>query len=302
MKYKFTDYCLCPNCRSELIEEKQSLTCSNQACQSGYRIQDGILALMPEYDDEQKRYQENYERIADNFLASNKYEEDNVAYRHEALVSFIGEGSKKRVLDIGSSHALYLDQINAEFKVALDIALSYLKLIPASTSTVAIQSDAEYLPFKPGFFDVVIIADLLEHLLHPEKLVNILAAICNRSTQIYVHVPWEEDLEPYLKSDWKFSHLRTFNAYKFSALWVNFYIRRSKRTYPNLTIPLVFTLDGKIPRFIYNRLVERYFFKTNVAKADEDWRMKKLKELPKSEWWLLWFFKPIFRLFEMRLR
>jgi SAM-dependent methyltransferase len=293
---------VCPKCRSDLEEEKQALICSNSACQSIYPIEDGIALLLPDYNEEQVHYQKNYEAMAKKFLETNKYKDDNVAYRHGELLRFIGRGKKGRVLDIGSSHGLYLNKIDAEFRVAVDISLSYLRLLSKSTDIVPIQADAEYLPFKPHFFDVIITADLLEHLLKPENMVSTLARICDRSTRVYVHVPWEEDLEPYVNSEWEFSHLRSFNAYKFGSLWASFYIKRCKGTYPNLTIPFIFTLDGKVPRLIYNKLVERYFFKTNVSKADLDWRMKKLKELRKREWWLLWFYKPVFKMFEMRLR
>lgn len=301
MNFSFVDYCVCPQCRAELIQIQETLQCT--ACQKVYEIQDGIPVLLPDYDEQQSRYQQNYEHIAENFLSTNKYAADKVAFRHSALLNFIGPNKRgKKILDIGSSHAAYLNEIEAEFKVAFDIAQIYLKLIPASTCIVPIQGDAEYLPFKAGFFDVIVIADVLEHLLHPERLVNILTSICDTNTQIFVHIPWEENLEPYLNAPFEFSHLRSFNAYTYGALWYNFYIKRSKVTYPDLRYPLIFCLESKLPRFIYNALVWCYFFSPNVSTKDSEWRQQKLNALPQGEWWLLWFFKPVFKMFEMRHR
>jgi hypothetical protein len=66
--------------------------------------------------------------------------------------------------------------------------------------------------------------------------------------------------------------------------------------------PLLFSLEGKIPLFVYNRMVKRYFFNQGIAEKDLQWRLNKGKELPRSERWLLWFFKPVFKIYEMRIR
>ena len=302
VSYQFSDYCVCPECCSELVHTENALRCS--ACQKIYEIRNGIVILLPEYTDkEQDRYKENYEQIAKNFISTDKYSADNVAFRHDVLLEFIGRNKRgKRVLDIGSSHGLYLAHIDADLKVAFDIAMTYLRRVKASTGIVPVQGDAEYLPFKPGFFDVIIVADILEHLLHPERLLEKLMAICAPETQVFVHIPWEENLESYRSAPFEFTHVRSFNAYTFSAMWRDFYIKRSRFTYPDLRYPFVFRLDGRIPRLMYNALVWGYFFLPRVATKDAEWRQRRLEALPRGERRLLWFFRPVFRIFEMRRR
>ena len=304
-KYSFVEFCVCPNCRGNLKQDCNTLYCLD--CNDKFPVHEGIPVLLPRYEPDEKdlreRYHRNYDRLALNFLATDKFTADNVAYRHQALIDFIGKDKRgMRILDIGSSHGLVLRKMQADFKVALEISWDYLEQIPDSADVVGIQGDAESLPFRPGFFDVIIIADILEHLLKPEQLITILEKICTPETQVYVHIPWEENLEPYLHTEYEFSHLRSFNAYNYSNLWNNFYIKRSKFTYPDLRYPLIFSLEKKLPRLIYNWLVWCYFFVPGVSRREYDIRMKRFKALPKREWWLRLFYKPIFRMFEMRYR
>ncbi len=302
MKYRYSDFCVCPECRGDLDESEDALRCA--ACGRDFEIRNDIPDLLPSYDDERReRYQENYERVAKNFFATNKYAADNVAHRHHALLKFAGRDHRgKRVLDIGSSHAAYLREIDAELRVAFDIARTHLEKAAPADDLVRVQGDAEFLPFKAGFFDIVIIADILEHLLHPEKLVEILAAISTPATQILVHIPWEENLEPYANSEFEFTHLRSFNAYTHAQLWHRFEIRRSQSTFPDLRYPLIFALERRLPRFLFNALTRRYFLTAGVSEREAARRQRRFEALPRGERWLLWFFKAVFRQFEMRLR
>lgn len=302
MKYSYSDYCVCPVCRGDLIEENQCLRCSS--CNKKYLIVDGIPALLPKYESEVgERYRQNYEKIASNFLATNKQLADNVEARHATLLKFVGRKHPgRRVLDIGSSHGLYLEKIDADFKVAFDIALTYLKVIPKTSGIVPIQGDAEALPFKPGFFDVIIIADILEHILHPEKLTEILYNISDEDTRIFIHIPWEEDLSSYIDAPYEFTHLRNFSMYTFSAMWYKFYICRYKDTFPSINTPVVFALERFLPRFMFKILMRAYYYLPGLSQKDANWRMKKFVAFPKDEWWLLRLFKPVFRMFELKAK
>lgn len=302
MTYCFEDYCVCPNCALlQLFRVENSLQCHN--CQSVYEIRNGIPILLPNYSDElYQSYLRSYERLASDDLLEPIEQVKEREYRHKALIDFMGDLKGKKVLDIGSSHALYLAQIEADFKVAFDIAFAYLETVPSSNGIVRICGDAEHLPFLYNFFDVIIISDVLEHLLNPKNLLNKLELICNEDTQIFIHIPWEEVLESYINSPYEFTHQRSFNAYNFGELWHNFYIERMKKHDPDLNRPFIFNLEGKIPLFIYNWLVYKYFFEPNVAEKDFQWRRAKIEVLPKNEWWLLWCFKAKFKMFEMKRR
>lgn len=296
MQYHFTDYCLCPGCRSELRESEGTLRCTR--CEACYDILDGIPMFLPDYqDEERKRYLESYKEIAKDDL-----QVPLEPYRkplHRGLIDFIGNVKNKKVLDIGSSHAMYLRELNAGFKVAFDLAESYLRAIPKSDSIVPICGDAEDLPFKPDFFDVIIISDVLEHLLNPESLIQHLRGICGRQTRLIIHIPWEESLEPYVRCKYEFAHLRNFNAYKFAQLMQGFYVKRERATFPLLDEPLLFKLHRKIPRRLYNLLSFIHLESKAYQWENECWP-RWMNEFPKREWWLLWFYKPICRMFELR--
>jgi uncharacterized protein YbaR (Trm112 family) len=297
MNYSPEDYCACPECLGNLTSSDQLLACA--ACNRTYPIRGGIPILLPEYhDEERKEYFRSYQKLSLDEL--NEPLEHRRDIRHSVLLRFIGNVRGKRILDIGSSNALYLREIDAGFKVALDMVQEFLKGIPAGNGVAPICGDAEKLPVRPGFFDVIIISDILEHLLHPELLTDRLRQICRPDTRIVVHIPWEEDISIYRDSKYKFAHLRSFNAYQFAQLWPYFYIRKVRDTYPSLEDPFVFKFDGRIPRVFYNMLLYAYYH-GGLGRIEYRWREKWINELPKREWWLLRIYKPKFRMYELRL-
>ena len=296
--YSFLDYCVCPVCQSSLLQDGEHLVCKR--CQANYPVKDGIANLMPQNykDDRYREYYDSYEVLAQDDLKSPL--EVKREYRHDALLRFIGNTNGKRVLDIGSSSADYLRLLDAEFRVAFDIARPFLASIPSHPNLQKIQGDAEYLPFIPGFFDSIIIADVLEHILCPERLIERLENICTRKTKIIVHIPWEEDLTSYINQPYKYTHLRSFNSFTFHDLWKNFSVVKTRSTYPNLNSPLLFRLENKIPHFLFDRLKQYYY--RSLAVKDYNQRVKHMKSLPKGEWWLLRLYKPVFRIFELKIR
>jgi SAM-dependent methyltransferase len=298
----FADFCICPQsgCGGDLVEEGAELGC--RSCGRSYRVEDGIAVLLPEYEDDvRRRYFENYERIAHDDIE--KPFEPHRSYRHDVLRDFVGDVRGRRVLDIGSSDAAYLRQLDAAFRVAVDIALPYLKTVPDVDGLARVCADAEYLPFRPGSFDVIVISGVLEHLLEPAKLVAHLVNICHPGTRVIVNIPWRENLENYRALDYEFTHLRSFDSYTFAAMWPQFDIVQRQAHYPNMREPLLFRLEERLPLALYNRLVERYFFAPDAARLRElERREQRLAELPRREWLWRRFYPPVFKIFELRLR
>jgi len=298
--YVFSDYCACPECHAELTEVHGGLWCDTHS--KLYEIRNGIPMLLPQYEDKaRQRYLENYNQIAiDDLDTPFEYDRER---RHQVLIDFIGYVQGKKVLDIGSSNGIYLRALKADFKVAFDLAYPFLAAMPGASNMQRICGDAESLPFKPGFFDVIIISDILEHLLEPERLVQRLNAICTHETRVIVHVPWQENIAVYQNSKYEFTHLRSFDAYSFAQMWRGRYmIKRKKSTYPDLVQPFVFRLESKLPRLIYNILMLLYYHGrfSKLFYNLEVWRNSWIKEIPKRENWLLKFYEPKFKMFELR--
>jgi uncharacterized protein YbaR (Trm112 family) len=297
---QLTGICTCPNCTGRLVVVDQSaLAC--EVCGRAYPLRDGVLLLMPEYDDDRaQRYARAYEAIAQDDLAT-PFEHDRRS-RHDILLDFIGRVDGQRILDIGSSDAAYLTRLHARSKVALDIAFPYLDAIGRDHRILRVCGDAETLPFHKGAFDVVVISDVLEHLLHPERLVARLHETCTPETRIIVHVPWKEDIAKYADSPYEFTHLRTFDDYTFALLWRGFTIRRRRATYPSLEQPVLFRFGRFLPLWAYSKAVELYFQNfMNMSGREYTWRARRIDDLPRGERLLLLLYPPKFKMFELRI-
>ncbi|MFO0773149.1 MAG: methyltransferase domain-containing protein [Nitrospiraceae bacterium] len=298
MKYHYADFCVCPVCREALSATPGILHCTG--CGAHYPERDGIPVLLPHYKEQaQSRYLCCYQGLAEDDLSIPL--EGRREVRHFVLQDFVGDVSGKRVLDIGSSNGIYLRQLNAGFKVAMDLALPYLAAIPKDADIMPVCADAETLPFKAGFFDVIIISDILEHLLHPERLVQHLRAICTSSTRLIVHIPWKEDISHYRECKYEFAHLRSFGPYSFAQLWTDgFTAVRALPTYPSLEEPILFHLEDRLPTWLYSALVRIYYRSAYVSQYEAQCRTRWIHELPKRERWLLRFYPPKFKMFELR--
>jgi len=298
MKYKITDFCVDPISGDDLYLQDGQFLCNTQG--KKYNIKNGVAILIPDcYSDlHQKSYQDSYEIIAKDDAEQSL--EQNRHNRFQNLLRFVGDVQGKRVLDIGASRGDFLSLLNADMKVAFDISFTSLDLISKTSDIICVQGDAEYLPFRPGFFDVIIIDSILEHMLNPEKLIACLFRVSTPKTRIIVEVPWNEHIAQYSQSKYKFTHLRSFNSYNFFVMWWQFRIIKSKKTYPDLRYPYIFSLDSKIPNWLFNFLMTFYHGMHNFRVKDYKWRMGKDKALPHLEKFLLLFFPAVFRSFELR--
>ncbi|HET6917715.1 MAG TPA: methyltransferase domain-containing protein [Acidimicrobiales bacterium] len=286
----------CPVCVSRL-QYRGVLEC--RRCRHTYEVIDGIpILLPPESGTLELEYRENYDRIATDDLA-----EPIVANRelllHSKLLEFIGSTDGASVLDIGSAYGSHLRKLEAARKVAVDLALPYLRTIPPESVTLRVCGDAEALPVDLHAFDVVIMADILEHLLDPEKLVARLARDCRPETRIIVHIPWRESLESYKSAQYKFVHLRSFDEESFRTLFREFKVVRERSSLPIVDGPIVFRLKSKLPKRLYEQLVRTYF-RTSLAHREQVSRARWSAELPNRERWLLRFYEPVCKMFELR--
>lgn len=96
-----------------------------------------------------------------------------------------------RVLDYGSGQATYLSTYHAD---GVDIwgAEVTEKLVDASTAAglkVRKVEDFNSIPFEDGFFDVVYLMQVFEHLRDPHRFMRELARIVRPGGQLYLAVP-----------------------------------------------------------------------------------------------------------------
>jgi ubiquinone/menaquinone biosynthesis C-methylase UbiE len=79
--------------------------------------------------------------------------------------------SKLKILDVGAGlgkEAVWLNTVGADNLFLTDISADFLKFAcKKSRYTIAIQANAEHLPFKSDSFDLVIFGSALHHMPHP---------------------------------------------------------------------------------------------------------------------------------------
>jgi SAM-dependent methyltransferase len=296
-KYSLGDILLCPRCSSRIKEYADIIECLS--CHSAYPIVDNIVIFNLVESEIEQSYANSYEKLANDDL-----QHSLVANRetyHKPFLKFLGNLKGKKILDIGSSNALYLKQIECDFRACVDIALPFLKDIPNGAVDLKICGDAEKVKFVNGFFDVVIAADVLEHLLNPRALLDNIYLALNKNGKLFTHVPWREDLSVYKDSPYEYTHLRSFNDYNFTMLTSNFEIIRNRYSYPKLDIPIFHVISEKLPVKL-SRLVKKLYFFGKVAKYEYKIRERWINNLPENEEFLLRFYPPLFRTSELRIK
>lgn len=103
-----------------------------------------------------------------------KYAQINPGWRDtqtlykELLEKWIKPGV--RVLDIGCGHSTFLEKAYGQSEETYGIDLDEEGLKTNNCIKNKVVADAEKLPFEDGFFDLVVSAWVVEHLVRPEKV------------------------------------------------------------------------------------------------------------------------------------
>ena len=81
-------------------------------------------------------------------------------------------------------------------------------------------ANAENMPLKDAF-DLIVLTDILEHVLHPEKVMESVNKALKVGGRVIVRSPHKEDLSKYSADEgyeYEFGHLRTFDEESLSSL------------------------------------------------------------------------------------
>lgn len=131
-------------------------------------------------------------------LGSGKYIPQNHAYEiktsadssHGVLLRQLGKKSPCRVLDVGCSDGALGERIRALGHVVVGIDLERHELVEGRLDNF-IQADLDQgLPKDiPGLFDVVLCADVVEHVRQPDVLLSELRAVVAHGGSVLVSIP-----------------------------------------------------------------------------------------------------------------
>lgn len=259
-----------------------------------------------------ERYRRCYERIADDDLI--KPLESHKHIRNIPFLRMIGDVRGKRILDVGSSQGLLLDQLKAaELTVCVDLASAYLQVARGNGHQVVV-ADGEALSFRPGSFDVVICSGVLEHVLDAEAVIRQSEQVLAPHGKLVVLVPWEEDLQKYATCEgtYEFTHLRSFNDEVVRKLFRGFRVIRRRGVEPKVERPPNFKLLEALPRFVTSlfRLagidsLEEWFGRHipwRIRNRYWKWYWRQLERFPEWDWLWLWFYPPNHMVFVLEPR
>ena len=116
-----------------------------------------------------------------------------------------------RVLDLGCSEGViskWIAESGASLVVGVDISMPKIERTPKLGNAIFMQGDWENLPFKRKSFSVVLLAEGLEHALHPDVLIKECMRVSDR---IVITVPINETVRENPLTREGNGHLHTFN-------------------------------------------------------------------------------------------
>jgi len=257
------------------------------------------------------RYRRCYEWIAEDDLITPL--EQNKHVRNIPLLRMIGNVQGKRVLDVGSSQGLVMDELKAAaLAVCLDLARPYLR-VARERGHRTVQADAEALPFQSDTFDVVICSDVLEHVLDVEAVIKQVRRVLKPDGTFFALVPWEEDLGKYkaFEGTYEFTHLRSFDDETIRKFFQGFRIVRRRGVVPNVERPPHLKILDALPRFVNGlfRLagvesLEEWFGRHipwRIRNRYWKWYWRQLEWFPERDWLWLRFYPPVHMIFKLEL-
>jgi SAM-dependent methyltransferase len=201
------DVLACPVCGSaRLVSTEGGLRCS--ACAEPVAIRDGIVAAMRHFDD----YTENYDRICADDLEAPK----TPSVVKQIFTRLVAERAGGIVVDLGCGDGHVIRRIDAPVKVAVDIALEYLRRLPPAITRV--WSRIEDAPLADGVFDTVVCTDVLEHVQDVKPVRDRIVRALRPGGRALLAFPFEQDLSVYdlpayraRFGKYKYVHLRSID-------------------------------------------------------------------------------------------
>jgi SAM-dependent methyltransferase len=168
-------------------------------------------------------YNENYERIANDHLRHfektrlNPFMNEDHWLEVEDSTSDIVDkycAARDRILDVGVGMGRLLDRFPKHDRYGMDISRGYLKHAKVKGIDVCL-SRIEDMPYKYQYFDCIVCADVLEHVLDLNLAFTKITSVLKPGGFLIARVPYRENLQRYLEPSYKYDlvHLRNFDEY-----------------------------------------------------------------------------------------
>lgn len=177
-------------------------------CLARMPTSDGIVNSMHRFDD----YTENYERICADDLSEPK----TPSVVKEALVRLALGRATGVTCDLRCGDGYVIRRIEASAKVAVDIALEYLRRLPSTMTRI--WSRIEDAPLRAGVFDTVICTDVIEHVQDVKPVRDQIVRALRPGGRALLAFPFQQDLTVYelpayraKHRKYKYVHLRSID-------------------------------------------------------------------------------------------
>jgi len=169
------------------------------------KIIDGIYDFLETVDD----YIENYNTIAHDDMKKEFTPNEVKEVLLNCCDIAIGNKYCNNIVDIGCGDGFIISSIIAKQKIAVDIAIDYLKNI--DQSIIRVRSKAEHLPFIDEVAEIVICTDVFEHVQNATLLSNEICRILKPYGKLLLALPWEQDLSVYETKE----YIQNYKKYKY---------------------------------------------------------------------------------------
>lgn len=141
-------------------------------------------------------------------------------------LAFIVELAPRRVMELGAGTPDFLDSIDAERRVAVDIGLRYAEAFAKRGIEFACRNLEQDRLDDLGPADVVICSDVFEHLVNPAAALESIAGVLGERGILFSHVPNEYRLSHVLRIMMNHSDTVLFHREKGAAEWDDPHFRR----------------------------------------------------------------------------
>jgi SAM-dependent methyltransferase len=132
------------------------------------------------------------------FFAPDKFMLQEIRRRYQEFFNLFPLNPKYKILEVGSGGGFALEElekVNPQY-FPIDIPVGNLKKIKnqAAGPTFPCCADAYHLPFKEKSFDLIILAEVVEHLWEPIKVLKTLCPLLKNNGKLLVSVPYKEKI------------------------------------------------------------------------------------------------------------
>lgn len=177
----------CPICGGELNQSRELFKC--EQCGEEFPVVDGIPDFYPLrnlYSPQGVSLKDKYEDYGREVSRPNSFQ--NIRRRNLTIDLIEGES----LLEIGAAEGWMTEEIvkKVEKVVSCDIAMSYLKRSKEKGIRAQfMRVDAHYLPFENNSFDCVVLAEVLEHVYSPYRVLEEVRRVLAPDGILIISVP-----------------------------------------------------------------------------------------------------------------